>query len=230
MSEVDSSILIDQYVGLDFCRTHISECDLTRRVLRELNEFGVNIVIRKSCWERVTNGLANIQMLLEHLCNRASELLQDLSDEDALNEFVSDTLTHSELVDDLNIDPEYLPDVGNLKSDVRDLGIREFRRYLSNNLTQSIKAQRELDLLVSSRYTSSAHDPLIFETSISQIIEDEEVIEILLDAYAWSGGDKKYLLTPQNGVIYREKSDIEDKMNNSSYEILSPEDIMNTVS
>ena len=225
MSEIDNSILIDWYVGLDFCKTHIPECDLTRDILRRLHSYGVSIEIRTKCWRKIIDSLGNIQLLLEHLTDRASDLLSEYSEETALTKFKSNVLERSELTDNLGIDPKYLPEPARLKSDVEEMGLRTFRRYTDNGLSMSISAQSELDLLISSKYSPSSKDPFIFEASMNKIMDSDEQVDLLLDAHVWSDTNGSYLLTRKGNKIYCEKSAIEEKMNRSKYKILSPEDI-----
>jgi len=225
MSDVNATVLIDWKVGLDFCKTHSVECDLTRSVLREVDAFGVDIHMRKRCWEKVTDSLVKVQTMLEYLRDRASEYIHQHSEHTAIERYNSDILVQSTLTGELNFDPDNYPNIETLRTEVADMGLRKFRIYLDNHLSLCTKAQTELDLMVKSRYTPSGSDPFIFESSLGQFLTDDENVQLLVDAYKWASASGDFLITRNGSEIYNHKVDIEDIMESERYEIMSPVDI-----
>jgi hypothetical protein len=216
--------MIDWEVGLDFCRTHIPSCDITRTVLRDIHEFGIEINIREKCWKSIVENLVTVQHMLEYIRNNASKFLNECSEHEAISEFNSQIIETSLLSEEIGVKPEQIPDENKLREAVREMGLRNFRGYIDDNLSLTIKAQNELDQMVTSKYTPSGGDPLFFEGSVKTHVNSG--VDILVDTYKWARNNGDYLITPQYSNIYNNKGNIEGSMQNQRYSILSPDDIM----
>lgn len=219
-------LLVGYTAAVDFCQPTLPEYEETRRVLEDTNSHGLRIDIRQECWTRLTNSLGNSIKVFLTLRNKASEHLKTSEDDaEALEVFTDEVLQASTLKDiGVDMDTPSVPDIDELEDAVREMGIREFRRYADDQVNQLPREQERLEILIDNRVTKSGNSQTFFEASIRQHISDEYQVQLLLGAYSWARTNPGYLLTRCNSDIHEKKSEIEGCVSGNRLSVVCPED------
>lgn len=222
----DAAILIDFKSAIDYCQPFLPDNEVTRLVLDQIHKEGIKIEIRKSCWRNLNSSLSNVLNLFIFLRDQATETLRENDPDEALTIFSATVLSQKGLQDtSFSLNQDYMPTISDLQDAVEEMGLEEFRAYADDQVSTCQDGQTRLDLLIDNRYCPGGEDPYIFEASISEIIDDDKDMDVLIDTYIWGNNSDSYLVTRGESKIHSKKDEIYNCMAKQKFEILCPEEI-----
>ena len=225
MSE-EGSVLIEYRAAVDYCQPVQEYHEVTNAVLDEMNNFGIQIKIRKACWRKLNDSISNVLNMFTYLRDEATEILKNRSQKNAEIEFTESILTHESLSqENFSLNDEHMPELSVLREAISEVGIRDFRAYADSQVQICQKNQRRLDLMVDRTQKYGSEDPWVFEASVGNIVTTSWDEDFLTDAFVWAKRSGDYLISRCGSEIHSKSTEIQNCMSTQRFQILCPEEI-----
>lgn len=188
MSEFEFEVFLNYTSLVDYCRTFNEECDLTRELVDQIHSESGRLVAAKASWKRTGRAVTNMQRLLKHLRDQATEYLRRESD--SVEEYISDILNYDSLQSQstlpFGLNEEYIPDESELRSMARQDGLEQIREYTDTHLNLCNTAYRSLDRKIDRRLDDAERISWTADAALSQFADSDILYEDLKEAYVWS--------------------------------------------
>lgn len=222
-----AAILVDYRVGLDYCQDLTKNHEIATQVLKYCYKDGVEIDMRKDCWQLLTSSISNLLGMYEYLRDNATQLLKQ-SNTDPLDVYLESVITQENLERYITNDMRLLPSIEDLRKDVNKMGLQSFRAFADDQIETAQQGQSQLDLMINQRYHRGGHTPWLYESSIKNQFNNDINTDILLDSYSWAnkkGNSFSVLVTRSNSRIHTSKKKVSNSMIEPKFKIASPEEI-----
>ncbi|MEE6208701.1 hypothetical protein U3A55_00820 [Salarchaeum sp. III] len=224
------NLFADYSVLVEYCATYFEEQPYAERVIDEYSDEGGCIVVGQEPWRALNHQLSNRKRLWNHLIKQATEF--DRDEEKDKRDFRADILNYSSLQSALDFDLSkgYLPDIEELRSDLDEMTLAEFREMLDDVRIQGNTQRRELEEVKSpEEYERGGQSVWTSRTALSQYAPTDANLESLIDAGFWCMENNGPVLVSSNGDIIENKEDVEDELgriSNNSVDIHTPKGIV----
>lgn len=234
MSDFEYAIFFDITVLLDYCRTHLEECDPARDVIGAVKNDGGRVDISKNGWGNLNELVTNRQKLFKYLRDRATEHLRDFPEDEAEERYKANILTYAVLSEEgsipFKLNERYLPDIEALHDCIDDMGLMQFRSYLDSQLTNFGRAYAKLDRLIDKKYHRGGRSSMMVEIVAEDFAESTGQYEGLLDAHFWADSQGKTVVIRDGAKAHENRDEFYERMwktpSARRYILVSPEEMI----
>jgi hypothetical protein len=229
MSATSPSVYLDLAVLIDYIRTHIEECDDTRKAVDILDKKGAYIEISNSVYDFWENSALDTQRLLKFLKKEVERFRHEEEYEDPEEVFASDVLERDYLNDQseiaFEIKPSFETEIESHQRYLRENGLREYELYLKRHLDVCSKAHQKLDGIIDNRYGPGARDRSWVKMRFREFTNSDIHLSSLVDGYYWCKSDDELFVVRDVDRTEYDISDLKHQLlhnTNSSVSVVSP--------
>jgi|AntDeeMinimDraft_4_1070355.scaffolds.fasta_scaffold05320_2 hypothetical protein len=236
MSGTSPEIYIDLPVLLDYCRTHIEECQPTRQLLDLVDRKGARLEMNDDVYDFWDQSVLNMQALLHYLKDEASQYSLKEDYDDPGEKFANNTLTLENLNSQesigYQIEQAYNKEISSHIEYIDEHGFTDYRTYLDTHLQNCSRAHSKMDGMIDNRFGPGSVDRFWVKTELESFSEYDQHLTSLVNGHYWckSGGDL-FLVRGKNRVSY-DIDDLQTKLlKNTNHEIsvASPSQVLESL-
>lgn len=216
MSTSSTEVFVDLPVLLDYCRTHVEECEPTREMLDHADKQNAYIEMSQSAYDFWEQSVLNMQSLLNYLKNKVNKYSLEEDYDNPGQKFMNDVLTLEHLNNSTpigyEIKSEYNGEIETHIEYINEEGFSAYRGYLDTHLKNCSRAHSKLDDMIDNRYGPGGVDRFWIKNGLDSFSQYSQHLSSLVDGHYWckAGGDL-FLVRDGDRASY-ELSELKEKL------------------
>lgn len=224
-------IFLDITSLVEYCSIYFDEQHYASKIIDRYYEEGGELVTNEGIELALNKRMNNRKRLWNHLINQANEILRE--SDSPKQDYKADVLNYTSLQTSMDFDLEegYLSDVENLREDLDDMSLEEFRNKIDDARLMGKSQRIELENVKEfSKYDGGDRSSWMIKTVIAQYTDSDAQTTSVVNYVYWCQTNTGPLIVGSNSNISKNKEEVEEKivanMNQISPDIHSCKDIV----